>query len=468
MATVTKKGSTFYVVYYYTDLEGNSKQKWEPCGSEEQAEIRKAEIELDKARKSLITPDSITVQEFFEKWIPVHARKRWTYKTYSGSLSLIRNHIYPHIGNIPLQKLTTEHIDLLYDTLRQKEKRTGAACKKQATEVQHEPMTGEVKRKKTLSPTTIKEVHDILKNALDKAVEWKYIRESPIPKDAPKKNTNFEQPIWNKALMDQALHEMTDPILHLAVHCAFIGSLRNGETMGITLDCVDLDYCDEHGELVGRILIEKTLQRVEKKALEVLSTDNLLYVFPTVMAGKKSCLILKYPKTPKSKRFIYLNAELRQEIAEQIKRIEANKEIYGERYNDYKLLFCLPNGNPIEPKLLENWFKAWQKKNGSHYPDLIFHGIRHSSATYKSGISCGDVPLLQKEGGWSTAAMAEHYTHIVDSDRIELSRKMEKDFYSQEPQGGTDLLTMLQDKMMEDPNLRNQILLALLAPQSKN
>lgn len=52
----------------------------------------------------------------------------------------------------------------------------------------------------------------------------------------------------------------SNPLLHLAIHCAFVGSLRNGEAMAITLDCIDL--------VRGRIYIGKTLQRVKKSALE--------------------------------------------------------------------------------------------------------------------------------------------------------------------------------------------------------
>ena len=52
---------------------------------------------------------------------------------------------------------------------------------------------------------------------------------------------------------------------------------------------------------------------------------------------------------------------LRHEIERKIKQIYKNMEKLGERYNDYNLMFCLENGNPIEPKLIQKLFSEWLK-----------------------------------------------------------------------------------------------------------
>ena len=120
--------------------------------------------------------------------------------------------------------------------------------------------------------------------------------------------------------------------------------------MGITIDCIDLDS--------GHIYLNK----MYKEALKKLKSESIITVFPTIMEGKKTCLILKAPKTKKSKRFVFMTEPLKQEIIQRIEQIERDKKRLDERYNDYGLLFCLENGNPIEPKLMEKWFKAWQKE----------------------------------------------------------------------------------------------------------
>ena len=64
---------------------------------------------------------------------------------------------------------------------------------------------------------------------------------------------------------------------------------------------------------------------------------------------------------------------LRHEIERKIKQIYKNMEKLGERYNDYNLMFCLENGNPIEPKLIQKLFSEWLKWNSIRR--LYFTGL---------------------------------------------------------------------------------------------
>ena len=49
MASIRKRRNKFNVVYYYTNDQGERKQKWEPFDTEEEAKTRKAEIEGNTA-----------------------------------------------------------------------------------------------------------------------------------------------------------------------------------------------------------------------------------------------------------------------------------------------------------------------------------------------------------------------------------------------------------------------------------
>ena len=153
-------------------------------------------------------------------------------RTYTGNLSLIRNHILPHLGSKPIQKVCRRDIDLLYDKLS----RTPKGAFKNGVRVIPEEQYKGLSPDKYLSTTTIKEVHDILKPFFRKAVEYKLIRENPVPTEGPKKRDDFERTIWDEELMADALVKLeSQPLLHLAIHCAFVGSLRNGEDMACLL-----------------------------------------------------------------------------------------------------------------------------------------------------------------------------------------------------------------------------------------
>ena len=180
-----------------------------------------------------------------------------------------------------------------------------------------------------------------------------------------------------------ALSEIKDENLHLALHMAFVCSLRIGEAMAATWDCIDLEK--------GEFYVTKTLQRATKEAVDMLPKDNLYFVFPAKMEDKKSVLILKKPKTKSSTRVTYLTGELCEELRQHKERLNKRKDFYGEKYRDYNLVFALENGYPVEPKLCEKWFKQWMQKSEYKYPDIVFHSIRHSSTTYKLIISGGDI-----------------------------------------------------------------------------
>ena len=144
-----------------------------------------------------------------------------------------------------------------------------------------------------LSSTTIRHVHTLLKTAFDKAVDWRLIEESPVVCDAPKKNKT-ERRIWTPEMVRPALDDMEHSLLHLAVHLAFICSLRIGETVALTWEDVDFDQ--------NLIRVRHTLQRVSREALDSVPADGLVQVFPPRVKKTNTVLVLKTPKTANSNR----------------------------------------------------------------------------------------------------------------------------------------------------------------------
>lgn len=58
---------------------------------------------------------------------------------------------------------------------------------------------------------------------------------------------------------------MADTFMNLAVHMAFICSMRNGEAVALKKDCIEFDK--------NRIKINKTLQRVRRREFEDMPKD---------------------------------------------------------------------------------------------------------------------------------------------------------------------------------------------------
>ena len=209
----------------------------------------------------------------------------------------------------------------------------------------------ENQKKRLLSSTSIHEVHTLLKTAFSYAVEWDLIHKIPLPRDAPKVNTE-ERTIWDEKTMLAALQTIENPALHLAVHMSMILSLREGEILGLQPSDLDFDAADGR----GTISVSKTMQRANKDALEKLDPNQVYHTFPDRREGSKSSLILKKPKTKKSNRILYMTKPLKAELLAWLEKLKQDEQNAPEKYNNCGQLFRLPDGLPIAPELLTKWY----------------------------------------------------------------------------------------------------------------
>ena len=261
-----------------------------------------------------------------------------------------------------------------------------------------------------------------------------------------------------RAVLEDVKHKQ----LHLAVHLAFICSLRVGEVVGLTWDCIDFSQ--------NKIKISKILQRVEKKALEQIPPTQLIKVFETKQENKKSVLILKNPKTEGSTREIFITEPLKQDLKTRLEYIKRRKQFLGDEFTDHGLVFTQEDGSPVEPKLCEKWFSKWQKRTTLDVSGLVFHEIRHSSTTYKLHISGGDVKSVQGDTGHASAKMVlDGYSHVMDSNRSKLISLVESDFYGTPPsttQSNNELPCKMDDlvaAIKSNPEMQQKLFAALLA-----
>ena len=456
MASIVNRNGNIYVVYKLKDKFGKSKQVWESgFESKETAQDRIDHLKVLLKQGKVVVPDSVTLEQYFPLWLEKKASK-WSPKNYSTYHSHFTNHIIPHLGHMPMQKIRKKDIENLFETLSRTLKSTYVGG------VRVRPLENDdsipPEKKKYLSQYTIRGVDTALRAFFNDAVDEKLIAESPMPGDKPQYE-KVEKAIWDDETMAYALsllEEDNKPLLHLAIHMAFVGALRNGEAMGILTDRIDLKN--------GRVAIRTILQRANKEALKKVRRDTISFVFPNAVEDKKakSCLILKMPKTKNSIRDMLLTGPLVKEIRQRLEQIQQDKERLGKQYNDYGLLFCLENGNPIEPALITKWFEAWQKNRKENFPELNFHGLRHSGTTSFVAKSYGDYKSVQGITGHSTMEMIEHYTHGQDKARQRLVDRFEESFYSQNQntvqENTNPLLVALVEKAKEDASTRTLLL----------
>lgn len=125
-------------------------------------------------------------------------------------------------------------------------------------------------------------------------------------------------------------------------------------------------------------------------------------VFPDKLERSTTSLILKSTKTASSCRTLFMTSALKEELKKWLNQLAADEMKDPTRYHDSGMLFRLPNGLAVEPVLIRKKFLKWQDAH-PEFPRIIFHGLRHSSATYQLMISGGDVKAVQGTTGHASA-----------------------------------------------------------------
>ena len=459
-----KKGQQWEICYR---CPGYTKLITERFPTYEAANLRVAEIEYEKSIGQLRPPVTapgknkkpakrfITVGELMDEYVQIYGLKHWGDSYYSDNHHRIEHYIKPYIGNVLLCDLTTHDLDLYYNSLLEKP----AVILK-----------GHKKTDRKVSPSVIAKIHTVLRAALNQAVTWEYIKKNPAEYATLPDYTPGEVAVWSTEDMQTALSCCDDPILSLAMHLAVGCSLRVGEVLGLTWDCVHItDGSIQDG--TANIFINKTLKRCGKEALAKLERKQVLFTFPEEKKSESTTsLVLKIPKTKSSIRTIYLPQTVALALLDMKAEQDRLKALCGEAYTDFNLVIAQENGRPYEESKIADKLRELIEKLG--LPPVVFHSFRHFSTSAKLHISGGDIKSVQGDTGHAQAKMVtDRYGHFEDKNRQVLARKVEKEFFQQckAPSGieapkddpALDAYRLLQEK----PEMA-QMIVALLQAQT--
>lgn len=286
------------------------------------------------------------------------------------------------------------------------------------------------KSKGNVSPNTIFEIHKILRSCFRQAVKWGIMEKNPaIDETLPKRNKKKRE-IWTAEMLMQAIEACDEKWLEAAFHLAFTATLRIGEILALTWDCVDIS--DEAIETNScYIVINKIIERVSVEALDFMDRKDIITIFPTQKRNNTTVVVMKTPKTETSNRKVYIPSHVGKCLNELKAEQDHTKEILGNEYRDYNLVLATTFGMPIGASHVRTKMKQIIKKEG--LPDVVFHSLRHTSVTYKLKLSGGDIKAVQGDSGHAQADMVtEVYGHILDEDRKKNAQLMENAFYNKE------------------------------------
>ncbi|MCI6699625.1 MAG: site-specific integrase [Lachnospiraceae bacterium] len=414
MASIRKRNDKFAVVLTMKDSRtGKWKQKWITCDTYAEAKKKASEIEFKKANGLLAPPSVMTVGDLVTEYINMYGKEHWSVKTYERNRHLIQKYIIPLMGNAKLEQINVRYLEYFYKQLQ--------------TQNWNESEDGSEKK---VAPTVVRDIQKLLKSVFHQAMKWQLMDRNPAEGvDLPKYKSK-EREVWSPETMMYANQVCKDEKLKLAINLTFAASLRIGEALGLTWDCVDIS--DEAvAENRACIRIEKELLRVSVGAVEALEGKDIIKVFPPRFRKAEDSateLVLKAPKTESSIRSVYIPPTVVAMLKAQRKRQNEIREMFDGDYHDYNLVLCQDFGDPMERRQLAN---ALDKLIRQHdLPPVTLHSFRHASITYKLKLSGGNIKAVQGDSGHAQAKMVlDLYSHIMDEDRKRNAKRLEEAFY---------------------------------------
>jgi integrase len=115
---------------------------------------------------------------------------------------------------------------------------------------------------------------------------------------------------------------------------------------------------------------------------------------------------------------------------------DAEREIARQLWHDGDWVFAKPDGGPLNPNTDYHEWKALLVEAGLR--DARLHDARHTAATVLLILGV-PTPTAMAIMGWSSAAMAKRYQHLIDSIRRDVAKQVGKLLWAAEenPPGGS-------------------------------
>jgi len=360
---VIKRYKNSYTVVLNMGIDPNTgkrKQQWISVkGNKKDAEKRLAEMLHQIDTGSFMKPGKTTVAEFLERWLKDYARLNLAPRTAEGYETIIRCHLAPGLGSIPLTQLKPEHIQRYYSDML---------------------TNGKCDHKGSLSPTTVRQHHMVLHRALHIATNWGLIPRNPADVIDPPRSQRPEMHVMNEDNIQGFLEAARSTPYYALFYVALFTGMRRSELLALRWSDADL--------VLGQISVNKSLHRL-----------------------RDGSFVSTQPKTAKGRRTIALPPSASLTLKQHRERQEQAQLVLGRLVQESDLVFSHPDGSPLLPDTVS---QAWRRLTVRYGLNGIrLHDARHSHASLmlKQGVH---PKIVQERLGHASIQMTlDTYSHVA-------------------------------------------------------
>lgn len=384
MATIRKRGNSYQIrVSCGYDTSGNQvvqTMTWKPepnmtTRQKEKELQRQAILFEDKCMKGQVTAN-IKFQDFAEQWFEEYAKLNLRNTSYERMKQLTVR-VYPAIGHLRLDKITSRHIQQFINDLALNGK--------------------SLKNGRPLSRKTAVHHLSFISDVFSYAVKMEMLTDNPCKRVTVPKGEKKEKDIYTLEEVAQLFQLLeTAPLKYrtfftLAIYSGF----RRGEMLG--LEWKDIDFEN------NIISIKRTSNYTSERGIYTDTTKT-----------KRSKRVLKI-----SPYIMGILKELKDEQDEEALRL-------GDKWVESDRLFVKWNGEPMNNQTPYGWLKEFCEKN-----DMPFYGIhsfRHfaASALISSGLDV--VTVSGALGHCNSGTTLNVYAHMFQTAQARVAQAMDGAF----------------------------------------
>ncbi|MCL0065380.1 site-specific integrase [Dehalococcoidia bacterium] len=306
-----------------------------------------------------VKPAKLTVGEYLDQWLQGYVSSNVGPRTRERYVEIVRTHLIPALGSIPLAALQPQHIQTYYGKALDSGRRDG---------------------KGGLSARTVQQYHRILHEALKHAVKHgTLIRNAAEAVDAPRPE-HKEMATLAPEDVNRLLDAVRDTPYYVPFYTAIYTGLRRSELLALRWFRVDLE--------LATLSVVETLHRLK----------NREFVF-----GQ--------PKSKRGRRLITLSPSLAILLREHKARQEFERMFLGKPLSPNDLVFSNPDGSPLKPDCITQAFTRITRAIGLY--GVRFHDLRHTHATLMLWQGIHPKIVSERLGHSSIAITLDTYSHVL-------------------------------------------------------
>ncbi|MCM3444353.1 tyrosine-type recombinase/integrase [Metabacillus halosaccharovorans] len=364
-----ESGKWYYMLTLY-DENGKRKQKKKrgfKTKGEAKAALIEAENEVNKG--TYVEPSKETFINFINEWYEI--KKKSIPRSAKITRTYIDSYIIPMFdNNVSLGNLKLVHIDKFIKKM-------------------HEHPRD--KDKIGYSPSTIKRALDVIKAALEYAVDSGLVPKNVAKKATLPKSTTNEMKVWDEDEIETFLNCAKDDKLYILYYLALMTGMRQGELLGLRWQ--DIDF-KNHTLTIKQVLAH---------------------------SGKE---FYSGAKTKAGNRTIGLNSKTIEALKQHEQIIKQDKEKHGDGYIDNDLVICTTIGTPYNPSnVLNRSFKPLIEK--AEVTPIRFHDLRHTHATMLLKLGENPKVISERLGHSNIKITLETYSHVLPTMQKQVATKLD-------------------------------------------